>query len=93
MIEWMHLLCDLTWRQREVPGEWNKVIIVHLHKSNSSKDECNNHRGISLHSVTGKVYGRVLTERLMEVTEGKVSEEQGGFRKGKGCVDQIFSLK
>ncbi len=29
----------------------------------------------------------------MEVTEGKVSEEQGGFRKGRGCVDQIFAMK
>ncbi len=29
----------------------------------------------------------------MEVTEGKVSEEQGGFRKEKGCVDQIFAIK
>ena len=29
----------------------------------------------------------------MEVTEGKVSKEQGGFRKGKVCVDQIFVIK
>ena len=29
----------------------------------------------------------------MEVTEGKVNKEQGGFRKGKGCVDQIFAIK
>ncbi len=29
----------------------------------------------------------------MEVAEGKVSEDQGGFRKGRGCVDQIFALK
>ncbi len=29
----------------------------------------------------------------MEVTEGKVSEDQGGFRKGRGCVDQIFAMK
>lgn len=28
-----------------------------------------------------------------KVTEGKVSEEQRGFRKGKGCVDQIFAIK
>ncbi len=55
-----------------------------LHKSKDSKNECDNYRGISLLSVPGKVYGRVLTERLMEVTEGKVSEEEGGFRKGKG---------
>ena len=31
--------------------------------------------------------------RLMEVTEGKVSEEQRGFRKGRGCVDQIFTIR
>ncbi len=33
------------------------------------------------------MYGGILTERLMEVTEGKVSEDRGGFRKGR-CVDQ-----
>ncbi len=44
-------------------------------------------------SVPGKVYGRILTERLMEVTEEKVSEERGGFRKGRGCVHQIFAMK
>ena len=43
--------------------------------------------------MLGKLYGRVLTERLLEVTEGKVSKEQGGFRNGKGCVDQIFAIK
>ena len=31
--------------------------------------------------------------RSMEVTKGKVSEKQGEFRKGKGCVDQIFAIK
>ncbi len=29
----------------------------------------------------------------MEATERKVSEEQGGFTKGRGCVDQIFAMK
>ena len=29
----------------------------------------------------------------MKVTEWKVSEEQGGLRKGKGCVDHIFVIK
>ena len=29
----------------------------------------------------------------MELTEGKVSEEQGEFRKGKACVDQTFATK
>ncbi len=43
--------------------------------------------------MPGKVYGRLFTKRLMEVTEGKLSEEQGGFRKGRECVNQIFTMK
>ncbi len=29
----------------------------------------------------------------MQVTEEKVGDEEGGFRKGKSCVDQIFAIK
>ncbi len=29
----------------------------------------------------------------MEVTQEKVSEEQGSFRKGRGCVDRTFAMK
>ncbi|KAK3893161.1 hypothetical protein Pcinc_003002 [Petrolisthes cinctipes] len=93
VVEWMLLICTLAWRQGEVPEDWRRAIIVPLYKGKGSKDECGSYRGISLLSVPGKVYGKVLTERLMEVTGNKVSEEQGGFRKGRGCVDQIFALK
>ena len=47
----------------------------------------------SLVSVPGKVYERVLKEKLMKVTEGKVSDEQGRYRKGKGCLCQVFLIK
>lgn len=43
--------------------------------------------------VPGKMYERALTEKLMEITEGKVSKDQGRFRNGKGCVDQMFVMK
>ncbi len=91
--EWMTMICDLAWRQGKVPGEWKKAVIVPLHKSKGNKDECNNYRGISLLSVPGKICGRILTERLMQVTEKKVSDEQEGFRKGKSCVDKYFAIK
>ena len=42
--------------------------------------ECKNNRGISLLSVPGKVYGRILIERVIEHSEGKIGEEQNGFR-------------
>ncbi len=29
----------------------------------------------------------------MNITDKSVGDEQGGFRKGRGCVDQIFAVK
>ena len=78
----------LAWRQREVPEEWRKATIVLLHKMKDKKSECNSYRGICMLSLPGKVYRTVVTEKLMDVTE-KVNEGQGGFREGKGCIDQI----
>ncbi len=76
-----------------MPDDWKKAITVPLYKGKGSRNECGSYRGISLLSVPGKVYERILTKRLREVKEGRVSEEQGGFRKGRGCVDQIFAMK
>ncbi len=61
-----------------------KAVNVPLHKGKGYKNECNNYRGIRLLSVPSKcIYGRRLTERLVQVTEEKVSDEEGGFRRGK----------
>ncbi len=87
VVEWMLLICEQAWKKGEVPDEWKKAIIVPLYKDKDSRSECSSYGGISLLSVPRKMYGRILTERLMEVTEGKVSEEQGGFKKGRGCID------
>ncbi len=83
----MLLICERAWKEGEVPDDWKKAIIIPLYKGKGSRSECSSYRGISLLCVPGKVYGRILTERLMEVTEGKMSEEQAGFKKRRGCVD------
>ena len=40
------------------------ACIVPLYKENGDKFECSNSRGISLLSVAGKLYGRVLIKRV-----------------------------
>ncbi len=55
-----------------------------LYKGKGNRDECNNYSGISLLSVPGKIYGRMLNERMMNITDKSVGDEQGGFRKGRG---------
>ena len=50
-------------------------------------------RSISLLSVVGKVYGRVLINRIGDKTENVIAEVQSGFRRGRGCTDQMFIVR
>ncbi len=76
-----------------VPENCTKAIIVPVYKGKGRKGECRSYRGISLLSIPGKVYGKVIIKRVHQLPEGKISEEQGGLRKGRGCVDQIFCFR
>ena len=48
---------------------------------------------ISLLKVAGKVFARILQDRLQVVAEKVLPESQCGFRKGRGCVDMIFAAR
>ena len=45
-------------------------------------------------NVVGKLYSRVINNRLLKHLELNhlLHEGQGGFRMGKSCIDNIFSL-
>uniref|UniRef100_A0A669BS49 Reverse transcriptase domain-containing protein n=1 Tax=Oreochromis niloticus TaxID=8128 RepID=A0A669BS49_ORENI len=53
---------------------------------------CSNYRGITLPSLPGKVYARVLERRVHPLVEPRIQEEQCGFRPGHGTQDQLFIL-
>ena len=68
-------------------------MIVPLYKGKRERTECKNYRGIGLLSVVGKIYSGILVDRVRRVTRGLNEGEQRGFRAGKGCVEQTFTLK
>ena len=43
--------------------------------------------------MIGKIYAKVLVSRMKELTSEGMCEEQRGFREGRGCVDQVFTLR
>ena len=86
-------LCNLCWDKGVVPSDWRNVVIVPIYKGKGERTECKNFRGISLLSVPGKVFARVLVDRIERLTVERMWNVQCGFMKGKGCVDQIFTLR
>ena len=83
---------DIVWKCGKTPHEWRKAIIVPI-CNKGSRDECGNYRGISLLSVVGKIYARVVCDRLRLLTDVLLTDEQGGFRVRRVCVDKIFAVR
>ena len=54
--------------------------------------DLDNYRSITLMDIVGKAFSGILRDRLERFYEGKIVEEQAGFRKGRGCVDQGYTL-
>jgi hypothetical protein len=84
---------QLVWEKEEIPDDWNRAIVVPIFKKGDNRNPFD-YRGISLLSVIGKLFAAVLNERMMKWCEDNdlLTDEQGGFRKGRGCPDQIFAL-
>ena len=85
---------NFVWERGSVPQHLKDASIVHLYKHKGNRCVCDNHRGISLLSVTGKILARVIPNRLnISLSDLVLPETQCGFRSGRGTVDMIFSLR
>src|SRR3984885_12289194 len=70
--EMLHTLCNQIYCSKECPKDWGKAIIVPIHKK-GDKTECNNYRAISLLSIPGKVYTKVIQQRLRRCVKQAMS--------------------
>ena len=93
VVSWMTDLCNLCLENGEVPQDWRDAIIVALYKGKGVRSECKNFRGISLLSIPGKVFGKMVIERVRKLTCERVWDVQSGFMPGRSCIDQVFSLR
>ena len=93
VVEWLVRMLNVCFLCSLVPADWMSACIVPLYKGIGDTNECRNFRGISLLSVVGKVYGRVLINRIRDKTDKAIMDVQGGFRRGRGCVDQVFVVR
>ena len=80
-----------VWEDKRIPHDWNEATIIRIPKKGALND-CNNWRGVTLLSIPSKIIAKIIINRLSSVVDSRLSEEQAGFRKGKGCIDQIFAL-
>ena len=63
MIDLLEQVIQSVW-ESEVPQDWRDAIHVSLYKK-GSKSDCSNFRGISLLSIVGKLFSRIILNRLV----------------------------
>ncbi|VDL94132.1 unnamed protein product [Schistocephalus solidus] len=67
------------WRQGQVPQDFKDATIIHLYKRKGNRQVCDNHRGISLLNIAGKILARTLVNRLNgHLDQSLLSESQNG---------------
>ena len=87
-------LLQQFWEESSVPQDFKDANIIHLYKNKGDRASCDNHRGISLLSVAGKIMARVILNRITQyLLDDVVSESQCGFRRNRGTIDMIFAVR
>ena len=88
-------LFHCMWRKEAIPQEFKDASIIHLYKRKGNPQVCDNHRGISLLSIAGKILAKILLNRLNVHLDqkGLMPESQCGFRKDRGTIAMIFAAR
>ena len=95
LLEHLTKLFGTIWKVEAVPQDFKDALIVHLYKRKGNRACCDNHSGISLLSIAGKVLARVLLNRLSHHVHSNdiIPERQSGFRTCRGTMDVIFTAR
>ena len=93
LMTYLHRLFNKIFEIGYFPDKWSEGFIVLIHKK-GDKNEPSNYRGITLLSTLGKLFTRVLNNRLNGWAETYriYCEAQAGCRKNMGTVDNLFVL-
>ncbi|XP_062615832.1 uncharacterized protein LOC134277519 [Saccostrea cucullata] len=93
LLHHLHKLLLQCWEEGTIPQDMRNASIITLYKNKGDRSDCNNYRGISLLSIVGKAFARVVLNRLRKLAERVYPEAQCGFRAERSTIDMVFSLR
>ncbi|KER33531.1 hypothetical protein T265_00642 [Opisthorchis viverrini] len=75
------------------PENWVESVIAPFFLKKRVHSECGNHRAISLTPFAARPLASRVLRRLMVARERLTHEHQAAFRPGRGCLNEIFTLR
>ena len=82
-------------KHRWVFGEWQKSrVCLHFKGGSKSRKEIGSYRPVAIMSVVGKLMGGMICRKIESWIGNSniIGEEQNGFRKGRGTMDNVYVL-
>ena len=80
------------WEEQQLLDNWTEGVIVKILKKGALSN-CNNWKGVTLLPVPSKILAKLIIRWISEGVDQQLSQDQAGFHKGQGCMDQIFTLR
>ena len=75
------------------PGNGGRALLLIIIFKKVDRPDPANYRGITLLSVVGKVFCKILNNRLVQcLDKGALHEGQAGFRINRSCMDNVYTL-
>ena len=76
------------------PSEWKSAKLILIKKKSPAQELIPKFRPISLLSIMGKIYEKVLLGRLFSYVpeDTLISPHQYGFKRGKSTIDALFNI-
>ena len=82
----MNNICN----EEKIPDDWQSGEVIILCKGKGEEGKCSNERRITPASNAGKLFERIINNRI--TPKIKFTEAQGGGQKGKSAADHILIL-
>ena len=84
-----------VWESGNFPPSWREALVIPIPKPGKDTTKPQNYRPIALTSCLCKTMERMVNARLVHCleTQGALSDEQCGFRKGRSTTDHLVRFE
>ena len=82
-----------VWSTEQIPEDWGRGIILPFWKRKGDALTCSYHRDITLLSIPGKTFARVVINRAIPVMNHHCRPHQAGFIPRRSTIDLISDIR
>ena len=93
LIQTLTAMMCMIWSMVIFPASWLHSTICCLYKNKGKASDAKNYRGLSINATLNKILMSVVLDRIRDVYESNILENQFGFRKNRSTNDAIFIVK